>query len=76
MLRLHFMVDRMDGFRTTFDGKGKSFGLEFFLERRNETSDIGFAFCFFGIQRVRDIFIGVVVEEFERQVLHLGFDLV
>ena len=76
MLRLHLMIDRMDGLRPSFDRKDKTFRLEFLLQRRYKAGDIVFTLCFFRVQRVRDIFIGIVVEEFQRQILHFCLDLV
>ena len=70
------MVDGVNGFGTAFDGKDKTLLLQFLLQRRNERRHVRFPFCFFGIQRVRDIFIGVIVKKLQRQVLHLGLDLI
>ena len=70
------MIDGVDGFGSAFDGKDKSFGLEFGFQRRDEGSDIRFPLRFLGIELVRDIFIGVLIEELERQVLHFRFYLI
>ena len=61
MLRLHLVVDAMDGFRTTFDSESKSVFFELLLEWRNERGDVSIALRFFLIERVRDILIGLVV---------------
>ena len=76
MLRLHLMINGMNRFRSSLDSKDKPFRLEFLLERGDKRSYICLALRFFGIQRVRDIFIGVVVQKLQRKVFHLRLDLV
>ena len=76
MLSLHLMVDRVNRFRTPFDGKDKPFFFQFLFKRRDERSDIRLAFGFLGVQRVRDILVGVIIEKLQRKVFHLGFDLI
>ena len=76
MLGLHLMVNRVNRFRASFDGKFEARIGEFFLQRGNEPRDILFPLGFLGVQRVRDILIGIVFEELERKILHLGFNLI
>ena len=76
MLRLHLMIDGVNRFRTSFDGKFEACIREFFLQRGYEPRDILFPLGFLCVQRVRDILIGIVFEELEREVLHLGFNLI
>ena len=61
VLRLHFMVDRVDGFRASFNGKDEAFGFQFLFNRRNKSGDIGVAFRLLGIERVRYIFVGAII---------------
>ena len=76
MLRLHLMIDGVNRFRTSFDGKFEARIGEFFLQRGYEPRDILFPLGFLCVQRVRDILIGIVFEKLEREVLHLGFNLI
>ena len=76
MLHLHLMVDGVNGFGPPLDSKGKSLLLQFFLQRGDKGGNIRLALRLLGVQRVRDIFIGVVIKELECQILHFRFDLV
>ena len=76
MLRLHLMIDGVNGFRTTFDRELETFLLQFLFQRTDERGYIRFAFGFFRVKRVRDIFIGIVIQELQCKVLHLGLDLI
>ena len=76
VLHLHLMVDRVNGFRPTLDGKCKAFGFQLLFERRDEGRDIGFALRFLGVQLMGDVLVSLVIQELQREILHLGFYLI
>ena len=65
------MIDTVNGLRTPLDCELKTRSLEFLLQRSNKRCNISIALCFLLIERMGNILVGLVIKEFERQILHL-----
>ena len=61
VLRLHLVINRVDGFGSSFDSEDKARVFEFLLQRGDKAGDIGITLRLFGIERMRNIFICLVV---------------
>ena len=76
MLGLHLMVDGVDRLGAALDGEPESGLFQLLLQRGDESGYVLLALGFLRVERVRDIFIGIVIQKLERQVFHLSLDLV